>query len=68
MANSNRIIPRGRAAVRHATGLWIEYRERVFEPIEYSFVDRLFEKLDSEIVWLAEVRFNETSHSGRPSG
>lgn len=32
----------------------------MFEPIEYSFVDRLFEKLDSEIVWLAEVRFNET--------
>jgi hypothetical protein len=39
--------------------LWIKDREWVFEPIEYSSVDRLIAAFDSEIIRPAEVRFNE---------
>jgi hypothetical protein len=39
--------------------LWVKHREWVFEPIEYSSVDRLIEAFDSEIIVPAETRFNE---------
>jgi hypothetical protein len=39
--------------------LWTSYRDRVFEPIEYSSVDRLIEKMDAEIIAPAEARFDD---------
>jgi Pentapeptide repeats (8 copies) len=39
--------------------LWINYPDRVFQPIEYPSVDRLIEVLDTEIIGPAETRFNE---------
>jgi uncharacterized protein YjbI with pentapeptide repeats len=39
--------------------LWINYPDRVFQPIAYQSVDRLIENLDSEIIGPAEARFNE---------
>ena len=39
--------------------LWIKHRDWVFEPIEYSSVDRLVETMDAEIIGPAEARFDE---------
>ena len=39
--------------------LRINHPDRVFQPIEYSSVDRLIEALESEIIAPAETRFNE---------
>ena len=35
------------------------YSDRVFQPIEYSSVDRLIETMDAEIIGPAETRFDE---------
>ena len=35
------------------------FPDRVFEPIEYSTVDRLVETKDAEIIRPAELRFDE---------
>jgi hypothetical protein len=53
------IIEQGERPFAMLQDLWIKHRDWVFEPIEYSSVDRLIEKLDSEIVQPAEKRFNE---------
>ena len=39
--------------------LWIKHRDWVFEPIEYSSVDRLIQTMDAEIIGPAETRFDE---------
>jgi hypothetical protein len=39
--------------------LLTSYPDRVFQPIGYSSIDKLVEKMDEEIVGPAEKRFNE---------
>ena len=39
--------------------MWIKHRDWVFEPIEYSSVDRLVETMDTEIIGPAERWFDE---------
>lgn len=39
--------------------LWIECKERVFEPLWYSSLDALVEAFDEKIIKRAEVRFAE---------
>jgi hypothetical protein len=39
--------------------LWLKYRDWMFEPIYYSFLDQLIDALDTEIIEPAEVRFTE---------
>jgi hypothetical protein len=53
------IIAQGERPFAMLQDLWIKHRDWVFEPIEYSSVDRLVETLDSEIIAPAEMRFNE---------
>lgn len=53
------IIEQGEKSFSMLRDLWIKYRDWVFEPIEYSSVDRLVETMDMEIVRPAGARFNE---------
>jgi hypothetical protein len=53
------IIEEGEQPFAMLQDLWSKHREWVFEPIEYSSVDRLIEAFDSEIIGPAETRFNE---------
>jgi hypothetical protein len=53
------IIQEGEQPFAMLQDLWIKHREWVFEPIEYSSIDRLIEAFDSEIIVPAETRFNE---------
>ena len=53
------IIEEGEEPFAMLQDLWIKYREWVFDPIEYSSVDRLVETMDAEIIGPAETRFNE---------
>jgi uncharacterized protein YjbI with pentapeptide repeats len=53
------IIQEGEQPFAMLQDLWIKHRDWVFEPIEYSSVDRLIEAFDSEIIVPAETRFNE---------
>jgi hypothetical protein len=39
--------------------LWSKHRGRVFDPIQYSSIDKLVEMLDTQIIARAEARFNE---------
>jgi hypothetical protein len=40
-----------------ARDLWTSYPDRVFEPIEYSSVDRLVKTMNAKIIRPAEARF-----------
>jgi hypothetical protein len=53
------IIEQGEKPFAMLQDLWIKHRDWVFEPIEYSSVDRLVETMDAEIIEPAETRFNE---------
>jgi hypothetical protein len=53
------IIEQGEKPFAMLQDLWIKHRDWVFEPIEYSSVDRLVETMDAEIIQPAEVRFKE---------
>jgi hypothetical protein len=53
------IIEEGEKPFAMLNDLWIKYRDWVFEPIYYPSLDRLIEKLDTEIIKPAEVRFAE---------
>ena len=53
------IIEQGEKPFAMLQDLWIKHRDWVFEPIEYSSVDRLIETMDAEIIEPAETRFNE---------
>jgi hypothetical protein len=53
------IIEEGEQPFAMLQDLWIKHREWVFEPIEYTSVDRLIQTLDCEIIEPAETRFNE---------
>jgi uncharacterized protein YjbI with pentapeptide repeats len=53
------IIERGEKPFSMLQDLWIKHRDWVFEPIEYSSVDRLVETMDAEIIRPAEARFDE---------
>ena len=53
------IIEAGEKPFAMLQDLWINHPDRVFQPIEYSSVDRLIEALESEIIAPAETRFNE---------
>jgi hypothetical protein len=53
------IIEQGDKPFAMLQDLWIKHRDWVFEPIEYSSVDRLVETMDAEIIGPAETRFNE---------
>jgi hypothetical protein len=53
------IIEHGEKPFSMLQDLWITHRDWVFEPIEYSSVDRLIETMDAEIIEPAETRFNE---------
>ena len=53
------IIEHGEKPFAMLQDLWIKHRDWVFEPIEYSSVDRLIETMDAEIIGPAEARFNE---------
>jgi uncharacterized protein YjbI with pentapeptide repeats len=53
------IIERGEKPFAMLQDLWIKHRDLVFEPIEYSSVDRLIETMDAEIIQPAEARFDE---------
>ena len=53
------IIEQGEKPFAMLQDLWIKHRDWVFEPIEYSSVDRLVETMDAEIIRPAEARFNE---------
>jgi uncharacterized protein YjbI with pentapeptide repeats len=53
------IIQQGEQPFAMLQDLWIKHREWVFQPIEYSSVDRLIEAFDGEIIAPAETRFNE---------
>ena len=53
------IIAAGEQPFSMLQDLWVKHRDWVFEPIEYSSVDRLIETLDTEIIGPAEKRFNE---------
>jgi hypothetical protein len=53
------IIQEGEQPFAMLQDLWIKHRAWLFEPIEYSSVDRLIETFDSEIIAPAETRFDE---------
>jgi hypothetical protein len=53
------IIEAGERPFAMLEDLWINHPDRVFQPIEYSSVDRLIDALDSEIIGPAETKFNE---------
>ena len=53
------IIEHGEKPFAMLQDLWIKHRDWVFEPIEYSSVDRLIETMDAEIIGPAEARFDE---------
>ena len=53
------IIAQGEKPFAMLQDLWIKHRDWVFEPIEYSSVDRLVETMDAEIIDPAERRFDE---------
>ena len=53
------IIEQGEKPFAMLQDLWIKHRDWVFEPIEYSSVDRLVETMDAEIIGPAETRFDE---------
>ena len=53
------IIEQGEKPFAMLRDLWIKHRDWVFEPIEYSSVDRLVETMDAEIIGPAETRFDE---------
>jgi uncharacterized protein YjbI with pentapeptide repeats len=53
------IIERGEKPFAMLQDLWIKHRDWVFEPIEYSSVDRLVETMNAEIIEPAEKRFDE---------
>jgi hypothetical protein len=53
------IIQKGETPFAMLQDLWIKHRDWVFEPIEYSSVDRLAETMDAEIIGPAEARFDE---------
>ena len=53
------IIEQGEKPFSMLQDLWIKHRDWVFEPIEYSSVDRLVETMDAEIIGPAETRFDE---------
>jgi hypothetical protein len=53
------IIQQGETPFAMLQDLWIKHRDWVFEPIEYSSVDRLVETMDAEIIGPAEARFDE---------
>jgi uncharacterized protein YjbI with pentapeptide repeats len=53
------IIEQGETPFAMLQDLWIKHRDWVFEPIEYSSVDRLVETMDAEIIRPAEARFDE---------
>jgi uncharacterized protein YjbI with pentapeptide repeats len=53
------IIAQGEKPFAMLRDLWIKHRDWVFEPIEYSSVDRLVETMDAEIIEPAETRFDE---------
>ena len=53
------IIEQGEKPFAMLQDLWIKHRDWVFEPIEYSSVDRLIETMDAEIIGPAETRFDE---------
>jgi hypothetical protein len=53
------IIEQGEKPFAMLRDLWIKHRDWVFEPIEYSSVDRLIETMDAEIIGPAETRFDE---------
>ena len=53
------IIAQGEKPFAMLQDLWIKHRDWVFEPIEYSSIDRLIETMDAEIIDPAERRFDE---------
>jgi uncharacterized protein YjbI with pentapeptide repeats len=53
------IIEQGEKPFAMLQDLWIKNRDWVFEPIEYSSVDRLVETMDAEIIRPAETRSDE---------
>ena len=53
------IIEQGEKPFAMLQDLWIKHRDWVFEPIEYSSVDRLVETMDAEIIGPAETGFDE---------
>jgi uncharacterized protein YjbI with pentapeptide repeats len=53
------IIAQGEKPFAMLRDLWLKHRDWVFEPIEYSSVDRLVETMDAEIIEPAETRFDE---------
>jgi hypothetical protein len=53
------IIQKGETPFAMLQDLWIKHRDWVFEPIEYSSVDRLVETMDAEIIGPAATRFDE---------
>jgi hypothetical protein len=53
------IIEHGEKPFAMLQDVWIKYRDWVFQPIEYSSVDRLVETMDREIIGPAEARFDE---------
>jgi hypothetical protein len=53
------IIEQGEKPFAMLQDLWIKHRDWVFEPIEYSSVDRLVETMYAEIIEPAEARFDE---------
>jgi hypothetical protein len=52
-------LPQGEKPFAMLQDLWIKHRDWVFEPIEYSSVDRLIQTMDAEIIGPAETRFDE---------
>jgi hypothetical protein len=49
------IIEQGEKPFAMLQDLWIKHRDWVFEPIEYSSVERLVETMDAEIIGPAEA-------------
>jgi hypothetical protein len=49
------IIEQGKKPFAMLQDLWIKHRDWVFEPIEYSSVERLVETMDAEIIGPAEA-------------
>jgi hypothetical protein len=59
------IIAAGEMPFAMLQDLWVNYPDRVFQPIEYPSVDGLIDALDSEIIGPAETRFNSQMPRGR---
>ena len=53
------IIEHGEKPFAMLNDLWIKHSDWVFEPVEYSSVDRLVETMDAEIIERAEARFDK---------